>query len=804
MSISISIPLTGQSVDLKTYYVNNSFGLIEEDTLTDYRLLGYISGRNSPTFIPEQYFLTTIDTSIPAYKNSLVSATLGFVFVSGIPDVIVFDETIDNNVFLLDPRNETASLFASSVNIPVSFSTHLDDNTNIISYYDALSRQKTEPTIYDLDTPSVFVSLFEVLNYHVSSDNWNRNDRVIFFISGIPFGGSAGGAIRLSGAVLNIEYDPVPPFSPQNIIVSETDYKQITVNWQAPEDDGGSNITDYIVEYGEQTGQFNIAENWTVAGTTTGNLFAVNNLDFDTNYIFRVSAKNSAGVGEYSIPSQKISVSKGMAPVLPLSFNDSTTARIRLRRDYSHNWSGVNPVLAIGEPGYELDSYKCKVGDGVTAWSGLPYVKVDNSSIDFPDPPDIFLRVASSKFNLPNNDRIILNLSSGQRLNILGEEGITLEYSNDNKSLIIKNDKLYDPINSGTIVNPTSSGSVGSLLYDNEWLYFCVKNNYWKRAPLDKDWLDFASMSIANNSGSYASSVSVVFDKDLIKIDSDSDPYPALAGRPLTNDGISLRGNFYDNNIIRDNLLTFIFRFRGGTNTHNPSLASHTGAVGIMNNGVVIFPVSIGSGAPPGFVSAPSGFTYNGSFNNFLFLADNCGGYADENGLYRYRDGYFLKNCWSTQKVYNSNNYYQNSHYSGDHFRHNDGHSKILGFCFDGYPIYGPFYYTNKINESGGISLASSSYSGLSNDSHRPTNWKYWNTITINNILYSLSHGIFNEDYVYSSGYGVLDEFNGMFSATPEFPQGTYAYYLSFTDETLLSPSYPYIFGTGTKESRYI
>lgn len=804
MSINISIPLTGLSVELKTYYVDNFFSSVEEDTLTDYRLLGYVSGANSPTYTPEQIFLTTIDTPIPIYKNSLVSASISFTFLSGIPDLIVFDENINTNIFLLDPRNEKASLFSSSIDVPVSFSTHLDNNSPIVSYYDAVSRQKTDSVIYDIDTPIVNVSVFNILSYHTSSDSWNKNDRVIFFLSGIASGISRGGAIRLSGALLNLEYDPVPPFAPQDIIVNETDYRQITVSWQEPTDNGGADITDYLVEYGVQTGQFNVSDNWISAGTTVNNSLSVNNLNFETNYIFRVSAKNTAGFGEYSIPSEKISVSKGKAPVLPLSFNDSTTARIRLRRDFSYNWSGVNPTLAIGEPGYELDSHRCKIGDGITPWSGLQYLKVDNNTIDFPDPPDTFLRVASSKFNLPNNDRIILNLSSGQRLNIIGEEGVSIEYSNDNKSLIIKNDKLYDPINSGTIINPTSSGSVGSLLYDSEWLYFCTKTNYWQRVPLDKNWLDFSTMSITNNSGSYASSMSVVFDKDLIRIDTDSDPYPALAGRPLVNDGISIRGSFYDNNSIKDNLLNFVFKFRGGKNTHNPTTTHPTGYVGIMNNGCVIFPVSIGNSAPPYFVSSPSGFTYNGVFNSFLFLSDDCGGYADENGLYRYRDGRFLKNCWNISKIYEANDYYKNSNYSGDYFRHSDGHSKILGFCFDGYPIYGPFSYTNKINISGGISLVSSSYSGLSNDSHRPTNWKYWNTLSVNNVSYFLSQGLFNEDYVYISGYGILDEFNGMFSITPEFPEGTYAYYLTFTDETLLIPSYPYIFGTGTKETRHL
>jgi hypothetical protein len=46
--------------------------------------------------------------------------------------------------------------------------------------------------------------------------------------------------------------------------------------------------------------------------------------------------------------------------------------RILFRRDTSTNWESNNPVLGSGEPGYETDTNKLKVGDGSTAWSSLP------------------------------------------------------------------------------------------------------------------------------------------------------------------------------------------------------------------------------------------------------------------------------------------------------------------------------------------------------------------------------------------------------------------------------------------------
>ena len=47
--------------------------------------------------------------------------------------------------------------------------------------------------------------------------------------------------------------------------------------------------------------------------------------------------------------------------------------RILLRRDNSANWTYNDPVLLSGEPGFETDTYKLKIGDGQTPWTALPY-----------------------------------------------------------------------------------------------------------------------------------------------------------------------------------------------------------------------------------------------------------------------------------------------------------------------------------------------------------------------------------------------------------------------------------------------
>jgi hypothetical protein len=47
--------------------------------------------------------------------------------------------------------------------------------------------------------------------------------------------------------------------------------------------------------------------------------------------------------------------------------------RIQLRRDGAQQWANVNPILAQGELGIELDTSRLKIGDGVTQWNSLKY-----------------------------------------------------------------------------------------------------------------------------------------------------------------------------------------------------------------------------------------------------------------------------------------------------------------------------------------------------------------------------------------------------------------------------------------------
>lgn len=53
---------------------------------------------------------------------------------------------------------------------------------------------------------------------------------------------------------------------------------------------------------------------------------------------------------------------------------------IRVRRDTASNWTTADPVLALGEIGYDVTNDKLKVGNGIATWSALTYLDADPST----------------------------------------------------------------------------------------------------------------------------------------------------------------------------------------------------------------------------------------------------------------------------------------------------------------------------------------------------------------------------------------------------------------------------------------
>lgn len=121
-------------------------------------------------------------------------------------------------------------------------------------------------------------------------------------------------------------------------------------------------------------------------------------------------------------------------------------------------------------------------------------------------------------------------------------------------------------------------------------------------------------------------------------------------------------------------------------------------------------------------------------------------------------------------------------------------HSPLIGFAYDGFPIYGGYGYKN-IDATGGIVRIKPGYQ-LRNITQR-TEWADGTDVDDGpDIGATYVLGYFREDYEWVEHAGeeeYLDVHNGRFCETPEYPNGTYAYFAT-VDENWNS-AYPYVVG---------
>ena len=120
-------------------------------------------------------------------------------------------------------------------------------------------------------------------------------------------------------------------------------------------------------------------------------------------------------------------------------------------------------------------------------------------------------------------------------------------------------------------------------------------------------------------------------------------------------------------------------------------------------------------------------------------------------------------------------------------------HSPIIGYSFDGFPIYGPFGYSDSLNSASSVVRMQSSYQLRSITDRTTLPGGATSNPAGPAINSTFPLGTYWEDYEYIAGLGTLDQYNGRFCVTPEYPSGTYAYFLS-TDSNG-DPAFPYILG---------
>ncbi|XP_031619547.1 titin-like isoform X4 [Contarinia nasturtii] len=108
---------------------------------------------------------------------------------------------------------------------------------------------------------------------------------------------------------IDVPSAPRPP-----IDVSGMTKDSLVLSWKEPEKNGGSKVLDYIVEFKEST-----QKDWKFVGTTEGNqtYIHVKKLKQKTKYIFKICARNEAGVGLPLITDEPITVDDKITPPSP-------------------------------------------------------------------------------------------------------------------------------------------------------------------------------------------------------------------------------------------------------------------------------------------------------------------------------------------------------------------------------------------------------------------------------------------------------------------------------------------------------
>jgi subtilisin family serine protease len=114
-----------------------------------------------------------------------------------------------------------------------------------------------------------------------------------------------------SSVVIAVPWAASLPSAPLDLAIASYGLNQVGLSWTIPATNGGDTITDYVIEYSSNSGS-----TWTTFTDLVTSLRSatVTDLVNGVSYIFRVSARNSAGTGDPSVVSAAVSPGLPTAP----------------------------------------------------------------------------------------------------------------------------------------------------------------------------------------------------------------------------------------------------------------------------------------------------------------------------------------------------------------------------------------------------------------------------------------------------------------------------------------------------------
>lgn len=238
------------------------------------------------------------------------------------------------------------------------------------------------------------------------------------------------------------------------------------------------------------------------------------------------------------------------------------------------------------------------------------------------------------------------------------------------------------------------------------------------------------------------------------------------------------------------------------------------GAIGYFVDGVAMFDSRDGFFWNGGSESSSGGTGYwnRDAYVNEGITFDPANAHQEQSGMYHYHaNPIALRHLIGDNVAFDSATKRYSENTDGDAPQH----SPILGWVRDGHPIYGPYGFSDATDASSGVRRMISGYA-LRNGQNGTEDLAATGRATIPqwaarvynvssnqagpNVSTTYPLGRYMEDNAYLGDLGKvqgvdfdLDEYNGRFCVTPEFPEGAYAYFVSIEADG--TPTFPYNIG---------
>ena len=487
---------------------------------------------------------------------------------------------------------------------------------------------------------------------------------------------------------------------------------------------------------------------------------------------------------------------------------------IKLHENFSDSISGINTIsldsTGNGNHSFECDEKKLTISSITIIDSGSGYENKKrtvksvgiNTSLDFIEIRDHGFNYGEIlKYNsenspiggLSNNSEYYVLPIDNDRFRLCGISTV-----NSERDFLLKTKQFIDLTSSGSGIHvfnyPPISLEILEKFLDSDKQYGCLLD------PLFKG--EISSVHLEDSGSKYGSRDIINFiRKPIIKVSSGEGALltPIINNGRIVGVSIDSPGKNYSSspNIIISGdgvgaILTPIVE-----NGEIKEIKIISSGINYSKNNTRISIITNGSGAV--FDSSIQRWVINEFSKRFSYISEDDGFIDDSlnNDLQYYniyaprylRQSLFIKDN-SNNNIYGK---FDLEIVNNKETSRTIGHSPIIGWAYDGNPIYGPYGYKGK--NGGDIVQLKSGYElrgGLDISEDRPP-------------INQFPAGFFIEDYNYneSSDEDILDENNGRYCFTPEFPNGTYAYFSTFeekvsTDGPFLSyksPKFPYLIG---------